>query len=65
MQNVFTRIVRKKEDSLFYKHGILNEAGRLTTEGRQDFIDLLFLGKTPEEARELILKEVLSIDKEK
>jgi hypothetical protein len=57
MVNIFNRITKGNEDQLFYEVGILDENGRLTQEGRNTFLDLIFIGKSPEEARRLIAIE--------
>ena len=51
MNNFFTRITKKKEERELMECGVLNENGRLTEEGGQTFVDLVFSGMTTEEAR--------------
>lgn len=58
MINFYNRITKKKQEQLFYDHGILNEEGRLTDEGMSIFLDLLFIGKSAEEAKSLIQAEI-------
>ena len=58
MKNIFGAITKSKQEQLFYKAGVLNTEGRLTSEGMETFIDLLFLGKTTEEAKTLMEKEI-------
>lgn len=57
MFNIFERITRKKTDAILFEMGVIGESGRLTEQGARAFVDLLFIGKTPEEARSLIVKE--------
>lgn len=65
MTNIFNRITKGVQEQLFYRHGILTGEGRLTCEGRETFVDLLFLGKTPEEAKNLMAAELVKVDKER
>ncbi|HEX9059129.1 MAG TPA: hypothetical protein VF941_03025 [Clostridia bacterium] len=58
MKNYFNKITKAKQEQLFYDHGILNAEGRLTDEGQTLFLDLLFIGKTPEEAKKAIQDEI-------
>lgn len=58
MFDIFHQITRSTEDKLFFKYGVLNEAGRLTDDARRAFVDLLFIGKTADEARKAMLAEV-------
>ena len=58
MSNLFWRIVKGGEDQLLFEEDLLAESGRLTPEGSKLFIDLLFLGKTQEEARVTIIREI-------
>lgn len=58
MINFYNRITKEKQEQMFFDNGILNAEGRLTDEGRRIFIDLLFIGKTTEEAKSLIEKEI-------
>lgn len=57
MANIFNRITKGNEDQILYEVGILDENGRLTQEGHRTFLDLLFVGKSIEEARKLIVAE--------
>lgn len=65
MINIFNRITKDVQEQLFYEAGILNSEGRLTEEGREIFTDLLFLGKTTEEAKVLIEVEIKKMNREK
>lgn len=65
MINLFNKITKSKQEQLFYSHGILNEEGRLTEEGQDIFIDLLFLGNSVEQAKSLIQAEIEKESKRK
>jgi hypothetical protein len=65
MLKLFSRITKRKEDYLLYEESVLTEAGRLSGEGRDLFVDLLFSGMTPEEARNKIVEEVKAIRQER
>jgi len=58
MLNFFNRITKAQQEQMFFENGVLDKEGRLTDEGMKTFVDLLFIGKTPEEARNLIQKEI-------
>ena len=58
MINFYNRITKQKQEQLFYDNGILDKEGRLTDEGLRVFADLLFIGKTTTEAKDLIQKEI-------
>jgi len=58
MINFYNRITKQKQEQLFYDNGILDKEGRLTEEGLKVFVDLLFIGKTTIEAKDLIQKEI-------
>ena len=58
MINFYNRITKQKQEQLFYDNGILDKEGRLTEEGLRVFTDLLFIGKTTQEAKDLIQKEI-------
>jgi len=58
MRGLFSRITKRKEDYLLYAEGVLNEAGRLSQEGRELFVDLIFSGLTIDEARKRIVQEI-------
>ena len=58
MINFYNRITKQKQEQLFYDNGILDKEGRLTDDGLRVFADLLFIGKTTQEAKDLIQKEI-------
>jgi hypothetical protein len=58
MINFYNRITKQKQEQMFYDNGILDAEGRLTSEGLKVFVDLLFIGKTTIEAKDLIQKEI-------
>jgi len=55
--NLFQRITRGADEALLYQSGTLNQNGRLTDDGLRDVVDLLFLGKKPDEIRTLLIEE--------
>ena len=63
--NIFHKITKTKQDQLFFEHDILGSDGRLTIEGLKVFVDLLFVGKSIEEARKLIEEEIKKEEEEK
>lgn len=54
--SIYSLITRGKDDRVLYKQGVLNSDGRLSDSGMRDFLDLLFIGKTPQEAHDVMLK---------
>lgn len=62
---IFERLTKSKDDYKLCQHGILNDNGRLSCEGRELVLDLLFQGKEIGEIRSLILKEIKEEEKEK
>lgn len=55
--NLYQKITKGNDDHYLFKAGILNQDGRLSEEGLKTFIDLLFIGKNPNEIRQILVKE--------
>lgn len=58
MINIFNKITKSQQEQMFFDYDILNSEGRLTESGAKIFLDLLFIGKTTEEAKSLIQEEI-------
>lgn len=56
--NIFQKITNSKNNFILYEEGILTAGGRLTNEGHDLVVDLLFQGKNIEEIKSLIIKEI-------
>lgn len=62
--NIYQLLTKKADDRLFYEAGILNEEGRLTSEGQRTVLDLIFQGNDMKEVREKILSEIKKYKKD-
>lgn len=51
-------MTKKHDDLLLYEENVLNDSGRLTEEGRNLVIDLLFQGKEIIEIKKIMLEEI-------
>ena len=63
--NIFNRISKSEQEKLFYEGGVIGDNGRLTKDGQETFVDLLFIGKTIEEAKKLMQEEIVKEKKER
>lgn len=56
MKNLFQSIVHGGEEQVLFKCGVTGENGRLTDDGLNLFVDLMFKGGSPSEARKQIIE---------
>lgn len=55
---LYQLLTKKHDDLLLYEENVLNDSGRLTEEGRNLVIDLLFQGKEIIEIKKIMLEEI-------
>lgn len=63
--NLYNLLTKKNEDLLLLEAGVLNEDGRLSTDGRNLVTDLLFQGKQIDEIKKIIVEEIKKEKKNK
>lgn len=63
--NLYNLLTKKNDDLVLYENGVLRDDGRLTTEGRDLVVDLMFQGKNVTEIRKLLVDEIKKNKKDK
>lgn len=63
--NLYNLLTKKNDDLTLYENGVLGDDGRLTTEGRNLVVDLMFQGKEISDIKKLLIDEIKKHNKNK